>query len=135
METESRLEVAGGRGVTYHGNIKFQLNKMNELLRSAGHHCCLQSMILIVHINICSERRTHFKFPCHNKSKIKKGRARNTARPDSEALGVLLCRLPQASTSTHGFWCGEQCSLWKFEERRLQFYPLSWSLCLPLDLA
>lgn len=135
METESRLEVAGGRGVTHHGSINFQLNKMNELPRSVGHHCCLQSMILIVHINICSERRTLFKFPCHNKSKIKKGRARNIARPDSEALGVLLCHLPQASTSTHGCRCGEQCFLWKFEERSLQFYPLSWPPSLPLDLA
>ena len=91
METESTLEMAGRWGITYHGNIKFQLNKMNELPRSAGHHCCLQSMILIVHINICSEGRTHFKCPCHNKSKIKKEGVRNIARPDSEALGVLLC--------------------------------------------
>ena len=67
---------------------------MNELPRSAGHHCAHGPQYWIVHINIRSEGRAHFKCSCHSKIKIKKERVRNTARPDSEAHGVLLCPAP-----------------------------------------
>ena len=110
---------------------------MNELPRSAGHHCAHGPQYWIVHINIRSEGRAHFKCSCHSKIKIKKERK---SKKHSQAWfrGPRCSALPrprQASTGPHGRRCWRLCSLWQFKERRLQFCPLSWPPRLPLALA